>query len=221
MNIVYCNYVTPIFLSLFKSCSSRLIGKDKESHLIPLLLDILYEQSNLHGPLHLPPNGGDPGLVAKQWVHGDTVLNDQCSYRDERKDQHVQDKEFLSCSSGGVDLITTNTPGSVFQPLFNDKIFKKVLYISTPTWAVAMLDMASSASSFILLIYCFSFPVWLCWLWLSWSAPSQPAMTGWCAASQQQQQVLYTYTQPRGVRIRIYLFELSNKIWDNIFLFWS
>ena len=64
--MMYYEFVTPIFLSLFKSCSSRLIGKDKESHLIPLFLDILYEQSYLHGPLHLPPDGGDPGLVAKQ-----------------------------------------------------------------------------------------------------------------------------------------------------------
>ena len=71
-----------------------LVGEDVESHLRPLLLDVLDEESDLHGSPgksqllrastrlisllpDLPPDGRDPGLVAQQGVHGDAVLDDQ------------------------------------------------------------------------------------------------------------------------------------------------
>ena len=61
--------------------------------------------SSLEDPLHclllpdLPPDGGDPGLVAQQGIHGDAVLDDQGRDGDQWKDQHVEDEKFLSARS--------------------------------------------------------------------------------------------------------------------------
>ena len=77
----------------------RLVGEDVESHLGPLLLDVLDEEGDLHGSPDLPPDGGDPGLVTEQGVHGDAVLDDQGRDGDQREDQHVEDEELLSTRS--------------------------------------------------------------------------------------------------------------------------
>ena len=54
-----------------------LVGEDVEGDLGPLLLDVLDEDGYLHGAPDLSPDGGHPGLVAKQRVHGHAVLNNQ------------------------------------------------------------------------------------------------------------------------------------------------
>ena len=46
-----------------------LLQEDKERNLGPLLLQVLYEEGDLHGAPDLPPDGGDAGLVAQQGVH--------------------------------------------------------------------------------------------------------------------------------------------------------
>ena len=77
----------------------RLVGEDVEGHLRPLLLDVLDEESDLHGSSDLPPDGGDPGLVAQQGVHGDAVLDDQGRDGDQWEDQHVEDEKLLAARS--------------------------------------------------------------------------------------------------------------------------
>ena len=47
----------------------------------------------------LPPDGGDPGLVAQQGVHGDAVLDDQGRDGDQWEDQHVEDEKLLAARS--------------------------------------------------------------------------------------------------------------------------
>ena len=94
-----------------------LVGENVERHLGSLLLDVLDEDRYLHGAPDLSPDCGDPGLVAKQGVHGDGVLYDQGGDGDERQDQHVQDEELLSAGSGGVDAVTANFPDSVGHSL--------------------------------------------------------------------------------------------------------
>ena len=56
-------------------------------------------------------------LVTEQGVHGDTVLDDECCDWYERKDQHVEYEEFLSCLGCWIDLVTSNRPSCVLQSL--------------------------------------------------------------------------------------------------------
>ena len=45
---------------------------------------------------HLTANGGDASLVSLQRAHVDAVLDYQRRYRDQGKDQHVQDEQLLA-----------------------------------------------------------------------------------------------------------------------------
>ena len=45
---------------------------------------------------HLTTNSGDTSLVSLQGAHVDAVLDDQRRYRDQGKDQHVQDEQLLA-----------------------------------------------------------------------------------------------------------------------------
>ena len=90
-----------------------LVGEDVERHLGPLLLDVLDEDRDLHGAPDLPPDGGDPGLVAQQGVHSDAVLDDQGRDWYQGKDQHVEDEELLSAGSRGVDPVAADFPDTV------------------------------------------------------------------------------------------------------------
>ena len=90
-----------------------LVGEDVERDLGPLLLDVLDEDRDLHGAPDLPPDGGDPGLVAQQGVHGDAVLYDQGRDGYQGQDQHVEDEELLSAGSRGIDAVTANFPDTV------------------------------------------------------------------------------------------------------------
>ena len=74
----------------------RLVREDVQRNFCPLLLDVLNEESDLHGPSDLPSDGGHSRLVAKKGVHGDTVLDDQSSDGNQREHQHVQDEELLA-----------------------------------------------------------------------------------------------------------------------------
>ena len=65
----------------------------------------------------LPPDGGDPVLVAEERVHGDRVLDDQGRDGDEGQHQHVQDEELLAIGGGGVNVIAANPPHSVLHTL--------------------------------------------------------------------------------------------------------
>ena len=68
----------------------------------PLILRKLHSRINYDDciPLpDLPPDGGHPGLIAQQGVHGDAVLDDQGRDGDQWKDQHVEDEKFLSARS--------------------------------------------------------------------------------------------------------------------------
>ena len=94
----------PIYLSLRVRGCSGLVGEDVESHLGPLLLDVLDKQSDLHRPpdLHrteytctqdspdhdpdLLPDQAHSRLVTHEAVHGHAVLNDQG--RDGNEGQH-------------------------------------------------------------------------------------------------------------------------------------
>ena len=67
--------------------------------------------------VHLSPDGGDPGLVSEEGVHGDAVLDDEGGDGDERQHQHVQDEELLSAGGGGVDAVAANLPHRVRHPL--------------------------------------------------------------------------------------------------------
>ena len=51
------------------------IEEDVERHLGPLLLDVLDEDGDLHGSPDLLPDGGHPGGVGHQGVHGDSILD--------------------------------------------------------------------------------------------------------------------------------------------------
>ena len=86
-------------------------------YLCSLLLNVLDEESYLHGSSDLAPDGGHPGLVAQQGVHGDAVLDDQGGDGNERKHQHVQDEELLSTGSCGIDFVTSNSPDHTFHTL--------------------------------------------------------------------------------------------------------
>ena len=65
----------------------------------------------------LPPDGGDPVLVAEECVHGDRVLDDQGRDGDEGQHQHVQDEELLAIGGGGVNVVAANPPHSVLHTL--------------------------------------------------------------------------------------------------------
>ena len=61
------------FVSPQKTGCFNLAHEDKKRHLRPLLLQVLYEEGNLHGAPDLPPDGGDSGLVAQQGVHAEVI----------------------------------------------------------------------------------------------------------------------------------------------------
>ena len=73
-------------------------------------MDILDEKSNLHGPPDLSPDSGDPGLVPKEGVHGNAVLDNKGGDWYEWQHQHVEDEELLACLSGWIDLVAANRP---------------------------------------------------------------------------------------------------------------
>ena len=110
----------PVFVTL-KLChvkvSIRLVGEDEQSHLCSLLLDVLDEESNLHGSSNLLPDGGHPGGVTHQGVHGDPILDDQGGDGDEWQHQHVKDEELLTTWCGWVYLVTSNPPDGVLHTL--------------------------------------------------------------------------------------------------------
>ena len=54
------------------------------------------EFSCRHYNPHLTTNSGDASLVSLQGAHVDAVLDDQRRYRDQGKDQHVQDEQLLA-----------------------------------------------------------------------------------------------------------------------------
>ena len=65
----------------------------------------------------LPPDGGDPALVAEESVHGDRVLDDQGRDGDEGQHQHVQDEELLTIGGGGVNVVASHPPHCVLHTL--------------------------------------------------------------------------------------------------------
>jgi hypothetical protein len=111
---------SPVFISL-KLChvkvSIRLVGEDVQSHLCALLLDVLDEESNLHGSSNLLPDGGHPGGVPHQGVHGDPILDDQGSDGDFWQQQHVKDEELLTTWCCWVYLVASNPPDGVLHAL--------------------------------------------------------------------------------------------------------
>ena len=103
--IIYHTGAFPVYLSLCVCSRSGLVGEDVESHLCPLLLDILDKEGNLHRTPdlhsthystmytvqytekpHLFPDHAHPGLVTHEVVHGHAVLDDQG--RDGDEGQH-------------------------------------------------------------------------------------------------------------------------------------
>ena len=92
--------------------STYLVDEDIEGNFCSLLLYVLDEQCDLHcsphlvfesrillltlDTPHLTTNGGDASLVSLQGAHVDAVLDDQRRYRDQGKDQHVQDEQLLA-----------------------------------------------------------------------------------------------------------------------------
>ena len=66
---------------------------------------------------NLSPDGGDPGLVSEEGVHGDAVLDDEGGDGDERQHQHVQDEELLAAGGGGVDAVAAHLPHRVRHAL--------------------------------------------------------------------------------------------------------
>ena len=68
-----------------------IVEEDVESNLCPLLLNVLDEDRDLHGSPDLLPDGGDPGRVGHQAVHGDSwpsESNSQQSLSQSRQSHH-------------------------------------------------------------------------------------------------------------------------------------
>ena len=94
------------------------------------------EHRDLHGAPDLPPDGGDPGGVDHQAVHGhtcqhvstqditkwsNTILYDEGRDGDQRQHQHVQNEELLAARGGRVDLVAAHPPYHTVHTLARQK----------------------------------------------------------------------------------------------------
>ena len=80
-------------------------------------MNVLDEDSNLHRSSDLLPDGGDPGGVGHQGVHGDAILDDQGCDGDQWQHQHVQDEELLTTGSCWINFVTSHPPDHTLHAL--------------------------------------------------------------------------------------------------------
>ena len=103
--------------------------------------------------MDLSPDGGDPGLVSEEGVHGDAVLDDEGGDGDEGQHEHVQDEELLAIGGGGVNVVAANPPHSVLHTLRQHSagVLDKV-YTSYPTFMVLLLVLVLLVDSILLML---------------------------------------------------------------------